>query len=181
MIRHLDPDQPVYALVTEVGRDYPRVEALASAYLDEVRAVQPEGPHFLGGLSFGGLVAFEVGQQLFDRGQEVGLLALFDTPTPWALPPKPRLRELAGHLANLRRFGTAYVGKSWATGWPASAVAWGCAWTRRWRSSRTRTGCGTCSNRPRPITSWCVPGPDHAVLPGRVRRDERLAVRPLRA
>ena len=109
MIRHLDPDQPVYALVTEVGRDYPRVEALASAYLDEVRAVQPEGPYFLGGLSFGGLVAFEVAQQLFDRGQEVGLLALFDTPTPWASRPKPRLRKLAGHLANLRRFGTAYV------------------------------------------------------------------------
>jgi thioesterase domain-containing protein len=109
MIRYLDPEQPVYALVTEVSQNYPRVEALAAAYIDEVRAVQPEGPYFLGGLSFGGLVAFEMALQFFATGQEVGLLALFDTPTPWASRPKPGLRRLAGHFANLRRFGSAYV------------------------------------------------------------------------
>jgi thioesterase domain-containing protein len=109
MIRHLSPEQPVFALVTEVGSDYPRVEALAAAYLEEVRTVQPEGPYFLGGLSFGGLVAFEMAQQLFARGEDVGLLALFDTPTPWAARPKPALKRVAGHLGNLRRFGSAYV------------------------------------------------------------------------
>jgi thioesterase domain-containing protein/acyl carrier protein len=109
LIQHLGREQPVYALVTEVSRNYPKVEDLAAAYLAEIRTVQPEGPYFLGGLSFGGMVAFEMAQQLHKCGQEVGLLALFDTPTPWAAAPKPRRRRLAGHLGNLRRFGLAYI------------------------------------------------------------------------
>ena len=64
LIRHLGREQPVYALVTEIAEDYPRVEDLAASYIAEVRAVQPEGPYFLGGLSFGGIVAFEMAQQL---------------------------------------------------------------------------------------------------------------------
>jgi thioesterase domain-containing protein len=109
LIRHLSPDQPVYALFTEVRSNYPRVVDLAAAYLAEVRTVQPEGPYFLGGLSFGGIVAFEMAQQLYECGEEVALLALFDTPTPWATAPKPLPKRLAGHLANLRRFGLGYV------------------------------------------------------------------------
>ena len=85
------------------------MEDLAAAYIAEVRAVQPEGPYFLGGLSFGGIVAFEMAQQLYACGQEVGLLALFDTPTPWASAPKPPFQRLAGHLQNLRRFGPSYL------------------------------------------------------------------------
>ena len=111
LIRHLGKEQPVYGLVTDVGRDYPRVEDLAASYVAEVRVVQPEGPYFLGGLSFGGIVAFEMAQQLCAVGQEVALLALFDTPTPWAFTPKPLFRRLAGHLSNLRRFGFGYVQK----------------------------------------------------------------------
>ena len=101
LIRHLGRDQPVYGLVTEIAGDYPRVEDLAAAYITEVRAMQPEGPYFLGGLSFGGIVAFEMGQQLFASGQEVAMLALFDTPTPWAAAPKPLFQKLAGYLHNV--------------------------------------------------------------------------------
>ena len=109
LIRHLGRDQPVYGLVTEIAGDYPRVEDLAAAYITEVRAMQPEGPYFLGGLSFGGIVAFEMGQQLFASGQEVAMLALFDTPTPWAAAPKPLFKKLAGYLHNVRRFGPGYI------------------------------------------------------------------------
>jgi thioesterase domain-containing protein len=45
----------------------------------EIRKVQPEGPYFIGGYSFGGLVAFEMARQLAADDQEVGLLALVDT------------------------------------------------------------------------------------------------------
>jgi thioesterase domain-containing protein len=41
--------------------------------------VQPKGPYFLAGFSFGGLVAYEMAQQLLARGEKVGLLVLFDT------------------------------------------------------------------------------------------------------
>jgi thioesterase domain-containing protein/acyl carrier protein len=111
LIRHLGEEQPVYGLVTDLARNYPRVEDVAASYIAEVRAVQPEGPYYLGGLSFGGIVAFEMAQQLRTLGQEVALLALFDTPTPWAFTPKPFFRRLGGHLRNLRRFGFGYVKK----------------------------------------------------------------------
>src|SRR5262249_22243878 len=48
-------------------------------YVKEIQTLQPQGPYFLGGLSFGGVIAFEMAQQLYAKGQTVALLALFDT------------------------------------------------------------------------------------------------------
>lgn len=44
-----------------------------------MREVQPEGPYFIGGRSLGGMIAFEMAQQLKAQGQTIGLLALLDT------------------------------------------------------------------------------------------------------
>jgi len=51
---------------------------MARCYLAELRAVQPVGPYFLCGWSFGGTVVFEMAQQLRAVGQEVALLAIID-------------------------------------------------------------------------------------------------------
>jgi len=79
----LGPDQPVYGLQAQ-GLDgkrpcHRRVEEMAAHYIEEIRRVQPEGPYYLGGLSFGGAVAFEMARQLRAQNQEVALIALFDT------------------------------------------------------------------------------------------------------
>jgi acyl-CoA synthetase (AMP-forming)/AMP-acid ligase II/thioesterase domain-containing protein len=47
-----------------------------------IRALRDHGPYFLGGYCYGGVVAFETALQLTAAGEEVALLALFDTPTP---------------------------------------------------------------------------------------------------
>jgi thioesterase domain-containing protein len=63
---------------------------MAADYLKEIRALQPEGPYFLGGFSLGGLVAFEMAQQLRQQGQAVALLVLIDPTSPnngQSLPP----------------------------------------------------------------------------------------------
>ncbi len=39
-------------------------------YLTDIRKIQPEGPYLLGGYSFGGLVAYEMAQQLKAAGVE---------------------------------------------------------------------------------------------------------------
>jgi thioesterase domain-containing protein len=49
-----------------------QVEAIADYYINELVKVQPEGPYYLGGLSFGGIVAFEVAQKLAAKGQKQG-------------------------------------------------------------------------------------------------------------
>ncbi len=56
-----------------------RVDAMAELYCEHLRKAQPDGPYYLGGYSFGGLVAVEMARRLADAGQEVALLALVDT------------------------------------------------------------------------------------------------------
>lgn len=58
------------------------VAEIARVYLADVRKIQPEGPYLLGGYSFGGLVAYEMAQQLKAVGVETSVLLLFDTPNP---------------------------------------------------------------------------------------------------
>lgn len=63
-----------------------RIEAMAAYYIEAIQRLQPHGPYYLGGWSFGGLVAFEMAQQLTQAGQSVGLLAILDTPAPCYQP-----------------------------------------------------------------------------------------------
>jgi len=58
------------------------VESLARQYVRDIRMVQPDGPYHLAGHSLGGLIAFEMAQQLSRAGQDIALLALFDTRHP---------------------------------------------------------------------------------------------------
>ena len=64
------------------------VEAMATEYLNSVKARQPDGPYYLCGYSFGGVVAFEMARRLRESGDEVGLVGLFDatmSPLKWPL------------------------------------------------------------------------------------------------
>ena len=86
LAKRLGPDQPFYGLQM-VGLDgkrpfQTRVEDMAAHYLKEIRTIQPTGPYFLGGASFGGTAAYEMAQQLLAQGEQVALLALFDTTGP---------------------------------------------------------------------------------------------------
>jgi thioesterase domain-containing protein len=47
-----------------------------------IRQVQPSGPYQLGGWSLGGVIAYEIAQQLQAAGQQVQMLALIDSYTP---------------------------------------------------------------------------------------------------
>lgn len=83
---HLGKNQPFYALQPQgIDGKFPplsRIEDMADYYIKAMRTIQPEGPYFLGGWSFGGLVAFEMAQQLKKAGHAVGLLAVLDTLAP---------------------------------------------------------------------------------------------------
>jgi NADPH:quinone reductase-like Zn-dependent oxidoreductase/thioesterase domain-containing protein/acyl carrier protein len=82
----LGPKQPVYGLHTGDLEDpdtAPQtVEAMAKQYLEAVRVVQPEGPYVLGGSSFGGMVGYEMAQQLSAAGQQVAFVMMLDTASP---------------------------------------------------------------------------------------------------
>jgi thioesterase domain-containing protein/aryl carrier-like protein len=77
LARHLDPDQPIYGL--QDTTDTPsEITAMAERYVEQIRAFQSEGPYLLGGICSGGLVAYEMAQQLQREGQSVAFLALVE-------------------------------------------------------------------------------------------------------
>jgi amino acid adenylation domain-containing protein len=88
LARQLGKDQPVYAFQSrevEKGAAWPSIEQMAKHYVELLRGVQAEGPYNLGGLSLGGVVAFEMSRQLEDAGQKVSFLAVLDVPAPGAM------------------------------------------------------------------------------------------------
>ena len=86
LARHLGPDQPFYGLqalgIDEGQKPHTQLEEMAAYYIKAVQAVQDQGPYLLAGWSFGGLVAFEMAQQLQAQGQKVSFLGLLDTGFP---------------------------------------------------------------------------------------------------
>ncbi|MEH1824946.1 MAG: amino acid adenylation domain-containing protein [Nostoc sp.] len=85
--RHLGADQPLYSFQNELylfGESEPvtRIEDIASNYIKAMQVVQPKGPYFLGGHSYGGNVAFEMAQQLVNQGHKVALLVVIDASAP---------------------------------------------------------------------------------------------------
>ncbi|CDL80757.1 hybrid non-ribosomal peptide synthetase/type I polyketide synthase [Xenorhabdus szentirmaii] len=65
-----------------LNTDAPSVAALATNYINQIRALQPEGPYALAGWSFGGLVAYEMAHQLRAVGEQVSHCILIDSFAP---------------------------------------------------------------------------------------------------
>ncbi len=119
LAQDLDVDQPIYGLQARgldgISKPHVRVEDVAAEHLEAIRVVQPEGPYFIGGHCFGGLVAFEMAQQLRRAGDDVAIVAIMDQPAPsdvaldvdehddvvWLLRIATALQEATGRELNL--------------------------------------------------------------------------------
>lgn len=77
----LDERQPFFGFPDlDFEDDEPAtVEHLAAYCIEDMKKVCPKGPYYLGGYSFGGIVAFEMAKQLVDAGDDVALLAMLDS------------------------------------------------------------------------------------------------------
>jgi amino acid adenylation domain-containing protein len=109
----LGADQPFYGLQPQ-GLDgkqplHTRVEDMAADYIREIQTLQPQGPYFLGGYSFGGIVAFEMAHQLHRQGQKVALLAMLDSSIPGCDQRLPFVKRVFEHFNNLLQMGPAYL------------------------------------------------------------------------
>ncbi|AOX00953.1 non-ribosomal peptide synthetase [Moorena producens PAL-8-15-08-1] len=107
--RYLGNDIPFYGLqvqgFNEGEKVFTKVEDMADFYIKNIRDFQPEGPYQIGGWSFGGVVAFEMAQQLVQQGQEVSLLALLDPWVPILLDPNKKIDKLYMRGVLSRYFG----------------------------------------------------------------------------
>ncbi len=107
LIPYLSPDQPVYGLQAQ-GLDGKEaaiddIKVMANKYLQEIQTIQPKGSYILAGYSFGGVVAYEIAQQLQQSQQQVDALIFLNSINPQmfrqsSLSAKEKMKI---HLSNL--------------------------------------------------------------------------------
>jgi amino acid adenylation domain-containing protein len=113
---HLPADQPIYAFqaagLKDNRADATTIEEMAYNYIAALRSVQPEGPYYLGGFSAGGVVAYEMAQQLVRQGEQVATLILFDssvTPSVAAFTRAQELRKAALRALQVTLWNIRYL------------------------------------------------------------------------
>jgi arthrofactin-type cyclic lipopeptide synthetase C len=81
---HIEGKFPIYGLPgVPLGQPQLRtLECMAARLVGIIRSVQPHGPYRLAGWSFGGLLAYEVAQQLLGLDEAVAFVGLLDTYAP---------------------------------------------------------------------------------------------------
>jgi hypothetical protein len=72
-------DYPFYGLRELNSEETMTPEERAASYVETIRSIQPQGPYYLGGWCAAGPLTIEVGRQLMESGQQVGLVTLFDS------------------------------------------------------------------------------------------------------
>ncbi|MGF1938165.1 MAG: non-ribosomal peptide synthetase [Nostoc sp. ChiQUE02] len=110
---HLGSEQPFYGLQPQ-GLDgkhpfHTRIEDMATHYIQEIQTLQSKGPYFLGGYSFGGIVAFEMARQLQEQGEQVGILVMLDSCRPGYSWRVSFLKRVFLHLNNMVHQGPIYL------------------------------------------------------------------------
>ena len=102
LVEHLGQDLPFFGLQPKgIDNDVPphtRIETMAADFIRNIRQIQMEGPYYLAGMCFGGIVAFEMAQQLLRQGQKVALLAILDTLFPPGSHATPKQQMRADSL-----------------------------------------------------------------------------------
>ena len=90
LARLLGLDQPFYGLQARGldGKETPftSVPEMARHYIAEIRTVRPHGPYVVLGICTGGLIAYEMAQQLLEQG-ETATLVMMDTWHPTSYRP----------------------------------------------------------------------------------------------
>ncbi|KAG8630570.1 hypothetical protein KVT40_002189 [Elsinoe batatas] len=110
-IPNISPDVVVYGLNcpwlrTPEGLQC-SLEQYVAKFLVEVRRRQPSGPYYFGGVSAGGILAYEAAQQLAQAGEKVERLVLLDTPDPVGLEnPNQRMYDFLDSMGMFGMMGT---------------------------------------------------------------------------
>ncbi len=122
LAQHLGEEQPVTAFqlpkVTAARVTY-SIEELAARYVDEMLALQPDGPYHLAGACTGGLVAYEIAVQLRAKNKPVGVLALMDCYHHGSRGAREKLSYWTGLLAKRASYHRSRLGECGVAGAPA--------------------------------------------------------------
>jgi len=98
LVAHMRIPYPIYGMqstgIDDGNEPCEHIENIAQLHIDAVQQIQPHGPYFLIGYSFGGLVALEMAQRFLKKGAKVALLVMIEAyPYRRFLPLSLRLRQ----------------------------------------------------------------------------------------
>jgi thioesterase domain-containing protein/acyl carrier protein len=100
-------------LSNEQNKPHPRdIMGLATYYTEELLKIQPQSPYSLMGVSFGGVIAYEIAQRLVSLGHEVKFLGMVDTFCPAQNAVRqdlPLQQRFFGHLHKIRNKGIKHI------------------------------------------------------------------------
>jgi thioesterase domain-containing protein/acyl carrier protein len=86
LVKSLGVERPIYAFQANYNPDFKeqdlKVESMAKRYIKELLDFQPHGPYNLSGFSLGGMIAYEMAQQLKALGEETAFLGIIDIEAP---------------------------------------------------------------------------------------------------
>jgi thioesterase domain-containing protein/acyl carrier protein len=117
LLRHLEPDQPVFGLQSQglngEAPEHTTIPAMASHYVQEILTIQPDGPYYLAGYCLGGSIAYETARQLTAIGKRVELVGLIESHNSnferhskiFLQSPRHFLQNLWFHFANAWSLG----------------------------------------------------------------------------
>ncbi len=111
LVDYLGPRQPVYAAQARSlvgGPPFSDIPRQARAYLEDLRKIQPQGPYYFCGFSYGGLLAYEISRLLLEANETVELTAMIDTAHPSEIDmhfdsPVEILKFLTGYAIDFPR------------------------------------------------------------------------------
>jgi 3-oxoacyl-(acyl-carrier-protein) synthase/thioesterase domain-containing protein/acyl carrier protein len=82
LIDRLNCQNPLYGFQTVDTLENKSVEEIASHYIEDLCKVQSRGPYHLLGMSFGGVLAYEIARQLEEQCESVAMLCMLDVEKP---------------------------------------------------------------------------------------------------
>lgn len=96
LAQHFGNTHPIYAIqdpVTEQEQAFMSIQEMATFYIKALKKKQSKGPYIIGGWCMGGIIAFEMAQQLFkEQGDNISLI-LIDTPADVSLNQFKKTKE----------------------------------------------------------------------------------------
>jgi thioesterase domain-containing protein len=97
LVRAFGEERPFIGLQYGVNGEKPflSVEGMAAYFVEQIIDQDNQEPYLIGGYCYGGLLAYEMAQQLRAQGKEVALVVMIDTSVPGAVTEKKKtLRNL---------------------------------------------------------------------------------------
>lgn len=100
LVSELTTNRPIYGLRYAINENdsHITIQEMATTYIQEIRKIQPNGPYYLLGHSLGGMIAYEMAQQLIEQHQEISLLALLDSRNPKCHQNISNIKLIIGNL-----------------------------------------------------------------------------------